>query len=77
VLTVKQAAERLGVSSQVVYALCASKALRHSRVGLRRGTIRISEEALAQYLKGREVGTAAPPPTPPPRPSFKFSHLRP
>ncbi len=54
-LTVKQAAERLGVSAATVYQLCAAKLLPHSRVGLGRGVIRISEADLAGYLAGRRV----------------------
>jgi excisionase family DNA binding protein len=61
-LTVRQAAERLGVSAGTVYALCSARRLRHSRVGLGRGKIAISEEAVAEYLKQAEVApvTAAP-----------------
>jgi excisionase family DNA binding protein len=57
-LTVKQAAQRLGVSPSLVYELCASAAIRHLRHGRAssRGTIRISEEALADYLKSCERG---------------------
>ena len=36
-LTVKQAAERLGISPTLVYALCARKRIRHERRGLWRG----------------------------------------
>jgi excisionase family DNA binding protein len=56
VFTVKEAAERLGVSAALVYALCAAKKLRHSRVGLGRGKIVIGEDAIAEYLRGRERG---------------------
>ncbi len=51
-MTVKQAAERLEVSSATVYALVASGRLRCNRIGIGRGAIRISEEQLADYLKG-------------------------
>lgn len=47
-ITVKQAAKRLGVSVSLIYALVAAGRLRHYRVGLGRGTIRIDEEALAE-----------------------------
>ncbi len=50
-LSVKQAAERLGVSAALVYALCAKNRIRHERHGLGRGTIRIPEEALNEYRK--------------------------
>jgi len=54
-LTVKQAAERLGVSAATVYQLCAAKLLAHSRVGLGRGVIRITEADIDRYLAGRRV----------------------
>lgn len=48
-MTVKQAAVRLMISPATVYALIAARKIRHERHGLRRGAIRISEEALADY----------------------------
>jgi excisionase family DNA binding protein len=48
-LTVKGAAEILNVSQGLVYALCAQGKLEHERYGLGRGTIRIREDALAQF----------------------------
>ncbi len=50
-LTVKQVAERLGVSPSQVYALCASGKLLHHRFGVGRGAIRVTEEQLALYLE--------------------------
>ena len=49
-LTVKQVAERLGVSSSQVYALCSSGKLAHYRFGVGKGALRISEEQLAAFL---------------------------
>lgn len=46
-LTVKQAAQRLDVSKSLVYALCAEGRLKHYRVGIGRGTIRIDESDLS------------------------------
>ena len=40
-LTVNAAAERLGVSTKLVYALCAAGKIVHERYGLGRGTIRM------------------------------------
>lgn len=54
-LTVKEAAECLGVSTALVYALCAERRIKHERHGLRRGKILISEEALAEYREGLTV----------------------
>lgn len=48
-LTVREAAERLGVSQALIYALVSARKIRHQRHGLRRGAIRIPEDALAEY----------------------------
>jgi excisionase family DNA binding protein len=80
-LTVKEAATRMGISSATVYALCTARQLRHSRVGLGRGKIVILEVAVAEYLRARESGPAQlePPPVPPqhrkPQP-LRLEHLR-
>jgi len=61
-LSVKQAAEQLGISAKLVYALCASGQIVHERHGLGRGTIRITEQALEEY-RGRarvEHGSSTP-----------------
>ena len=58
-LTVKQAAEHLGISASLVYGLCAAGKIRHERHGLGRGTIRIPTEALDEYRKSAEVKPAA------------------
>jgi excisionase family DNA binding protein len=67
-LSVKQAAERLGVSTKLVYALCASRRLRHERHGLGRGRIKIPQDALEEYRRSVTVGVgreaAASPPAP-------------
>src|SRR5690349_10036373 len=76
VLTVKQAALRMGVSAATVYLLCGTRRLRHTRVGLGRGKISITEEAVEEYLKGREVGPKKPEPPPVPRPRVRFEHLQ-
>jgi excisionase family DNA binding protein len=69
-LTVKQAAQRLGVSAKLVYALCAAGQIAHERHGLGRGTIRIPEDALEEY-RGRAAGRW---PGPPPAPLRHLSH---
>jgi excisionase family DNA binding protein len=50
-LSVKEAAEVLGLSPGLVYALCAQKRLRHERHGLGRGKIKIPEDAIAEYRR--------------------------
>ena len=59
--TVKKAAEILGVSQALIYGLCAAGKIAHERYGLGRGTIRISEAALAEYQHRARVGAAASP----------------
>ena len=54
-LTVKQAAQKLGVSQALIYALVSARKIRHERHGLRRGAIRIPEEALDEYRCRRTV----------------------
>ncbi|MBK9516906.1 MAG: helix-turn-helix domain-containing protein [Anaeromyxobacter sp.] len=50
-LTVKEAAERLTVSTATVYALCEAKRLVFTRVSTH--AIRIAEADLAAFLDGR------------------------
>jgi excisionase family DNA binding protein len=55
-LTVKEAAERLGrVSEKTVYKLCTDRKLAHFRIGAGRGVIRISEEDLEAYRQSCKV----------------------
>jgi excisionase family DNA binding protein len=72
-VTVREAAERLDCSAATVYALVAQRHLRASRVGLKRGKIFISEEAVQEYLQAREVGPI--PASPAPRVA-RLEHLR-
>ena len=53
-MTVKQAAARLEISPSLVYGLLMAGKLHASRHGLGRGTWRISEEQLQDYLKESE-----------------------
>lgn len=49
-LTVKQAADRLGVNPSLVYRLIAARQIEYERIGLGRGVIRIRESAIEDYL---------------------------
>lgn len=60
-ITVREAASRLGISPSLVYSLVARGRIRHERFGLGRGVIRIAEEALAEYRKSSEVQLQTPP----------------
>lgn len=74
VLTVKEAAEKLGVAPATVYSLCGSRRLKHQRIGLGRGVIRIREEDLERYLVGATVEPDEP--TAPPPPPVKLKYLK-
>jgi excisionase family DNA binding protein len=71
-MTVKDAARRLGLSPSLIYSLCAFGAIKHTRHGRpgKRGTIRISEEAIAQYQASCRVEQPAIPSAIP-----RFKHL--
>lgn len=56
-LSVQEAADRLGVSAALIYALCAKRRIRHERHGVGRGVIRIPEEALDEYREACQVET--------------------
>lgn len=65
-LTVKETAARLRISPALVYSLCAAKRLRHERHGLRRGAIRIPEDAVEEYRLRCTVDAEAEVPQEPP-----------
>jgi len=48
-LTVREVASRLGVSSALVYKLCQRKLLRSLRIG---GALRFQAQAISEYLSG-------------------------
>jgi excisionase family DNA binding protein len=78
VLSVGQAAARLGVSRGLVYGLCAARKIRHERHGVGRGAIRIPEAALHEYRQARTVDVepeAASVPPPPRKPPVTLKHL--
>lgn len=64
-LTVKQSAEYLSLSIGAMYELCRANKIRHHRMGVDGGTIRIAPDALDEYLLDctREPATAEPAPT--------------
>jgi len=54
-LTVKAAADSVGVAAGTIYEACRSGELRHYRFGRGRGTIRISPEDLCTYVRTKAV----------------------
>jgi excisionase family DNA binding protein len=59
-LTVQQAADELGLTTNQVYILVRSKRLRHHRLGARGGLLRFRREDLLAYLASTAVEPAAP-----------------
>ena len=59
-MTVREAAKRLEVSVSTIYALCAKGLMPHSRVGLGRGVVRISEDDLKVFLESCRADHPAP-----------------
>ena len=54
-LTVAEVASRLRVSCSTVYSLIEAGHLRCYRIGLKRGTIRVTEDQLKVFLTSVEV----------------------
>lgn len=73
--SVREAAECLGVSAALVYALCAGKKLRHERIGMGRGRIIIPEDAIAEFRQTRTVIPEQTSPEGPPQ-NRSYRHLR-
>jgi excisionase family DNA binding protein len=59
-MRVKDVAERIEVSTRTVYDLIAARKPRCHRIGMGRGTIRVTEEQLADFLAGAETRPPAP-----------------
>lgn len=56
-LTVREVADHLGVAVTTVYGLCESRQIAHIRVGTGRGSIRIAQQALDDYIAASVVAT--------------------
>lgn len=54
-LTAKRAAELMGVSRSLVYALVAAGTLPAVRIGTGRGTIRIDQAEVEKYLAAAKI----------------------
>src|SRR5262245_26258483 len=79
-LSVKEAASELRLSEDSIYKLCALRKLRHERHGLKKGRIRIPEEAIAEYRTATTVKTSVEEPgrnsPAPPRQPLQLKHLK-
>ena len=69
-MTVKDAAQELGVSPALVYALCQAKRIRHERHGVGRGKIVIPTDALDEYRNRCTVPAEEPKTEETPCPSY-------
>ena len=74
--SVRETAKDLAVSVATVYGLCSRRLIRHQRIGLGRGTIRIPEDAIEEYRRGVTVSAAEATPAPQPRRIVTLSHLK-
>ena len=76
-ITVKTAAERMGISDSLVYELCACGSLRHVRIGRpgSRGCIRITDADIEAFLASQKVGGDAPARAPPRQQKKVFKHI--
>lgn len=74
-LTVKEAAEQIGVSAALVYALIARRKIRHERHGLGRGTIKIPEDAIEEYRRTVTVAPEVAPVVAVPAGGRRYKHL--
>jgi excisionase family DNA binding protein len=54
-LTVRESAGRLGCSEALVYLLCSERRVARVRLGTGRGTFRIAEEELDEFLKNSRI----------------------
>jgi excisionase family DNA binding protein len=72
---VKEIAATLRVSPGQVYGLVASGKLKCYRIGQGRGSIRCSEEQLAEFLASVQSRKAAAPPIPAPVARRSLMHL--
>ena len=54
-LTVRESAARLGCSEALVYLLSAERRLPHVGLGTGRGTIRIAEDDINEYVKNSRI----------------------
>jgi excisionase family DNA binding protein len=57
-MTVPEAAKLLEVTPALVYKLCEAGRIRHRRIGLGRGVIRIDPEHLEEFRRSCEVAPA-------------------
>lgn len=76
-LKVSEVARRLNCSPSLVYDHIASGRMRCHRIGKGHGGVRISEEQLADFLKGTESNPPLPAPCPPTklRTPLKLKHI--
>jgi excisionase family DNA binding protein len=61
-LTMKEAAERMGISTSLLYTLCRERRIEHIRIGVRgrRGKVLIEPNAVDSFLRDATVRPEAP-----------------
>lgn len=75
-MSVKEAAEQLGVDQSTVYRLCQSRKIQHRRIGAGGGRIVFRQEDLAAYLASCLVPVGPLDPDPVESPGFRLKHVR-
>ena len=70
-LSVREAAEHLGIAVSTVYDLVRQRKIAHHRVGTGRGRILFTEQDLSAYLGSCKVEAESL------SPAFRFTHRRP
>lgn len=75
-LTIKQVAAQLKISTNSVYQAVQKGQIPSHRFGSGRGTIRISEEDLAIYVDSCRQEQRTVEPRPKPLPATKLKHIR-
>ena len=76
-MTVKAAAQKMGISISLVYELCACGSLPHVRIGRpgSRGCIRLTETDILEFLASQKVGGQAPARAPSREEKKVFKHV--
>ena len=75
-LTVAQAAEHMGVGTRVVYKLCATRELKHARIGNGKGLLRINLSDLEDYIERSSVQPSEPKRAPARRKPVNLMYLK-
>ena len=71
IMTVHEAAEKLGISASTLYDMARQKKISHRRIGTGRGRVLFTDEDLEEFLRSSSVKALSLQPT------AHFTHSRP